>query len=231
MKSSSPHAQRSCVTEGLTSLEGLSTFAGYHLQPHRTSSLKFGFCPPLSGFMPKNIKRRKPDDLPQSHTVDRLVNMVGRGDANVSVAAAVARAAHADGLDSSALKALASCGAGGLFEANTERDLHRWLRGMNGLELEPYELTLDLQVAWSIRSFVCRKFNLFILHCYKNLTNPKSDCVPRWIFLTSRSLWQSVCYFRMKCCTLSCNARVNRLDLSQNQRTKSKGFTGSLKPV
>ena len=45
---------------------------------------------------------------------------------------------------SQAVAAFASLGAGGRHESNQERDLHRWLKQLWRLELQPYTLMLEV---------------------------------------------------------------------------------------
>ena len=85
------------------------------------------------------------DHLPESATVNLLLELVGRGGSNVSSATQIARAVKADGMSLPAIEAIASCGNYGSSSSNEERDLHRFLRGSRGLKLEPYEITLELQ--------------------------------------------------------------------------------------
>ena len=104
------------------------------------------------GQLPASRRRRvAPDDLPHSHLATSLIEMVGRGYAHVSKAASLARAAVSDsiGEDGAAhcLEAFASCGCGGKFESNAERDYLRWTKGLAGLKLEPYEISLTLQAS------------------------------------------------------------------------------------
>lgn len=80
----------------------------------------------------------------------KLMEMIGRGQANISGVTDLARAALHDcvGSDASrALDALASCGQYGNHPSNEERDFHTWTRGMCGLELEPYTIMLTLHVS------------------------------------------------------------------------------------
>lgn len=73
--------------------------------------------------------------------------MLGCGRANVAEICDLARANLADGLPSDALKAFGSLGAGGRYEANQERDLHRWLHQIYGVKLETYKVTMHLTVS------------------------------------------------------------------------------------
>ena len=93
-------------------------------------------------------KRPKLSELPQSQTLTSLLRLVGRGGADVAVATSLARAVISDGLDAPDLKCLASCGSDGRHDSNSERDLHRWLKDMWGLNVQPYPIRLELQVAW-----------------------------------------------------------------------------------
>lgn len=45
-----------------------------------------------------------------------------------------------------ALKAFASLGADGQYSSNCERDLHRWMKRLWGLQIETYTVWMDLQV-------------------------------------------------------------------------------------
>ena len=84
--------------------------------------------------------------MPRSATADLLLDMIRRGGSNVQSAAEIARAVKSDcGHSLPALDAIASCGANGANSNNTERDLHRFLRGARGLKLEKYNITLQLQ--------------------------------------------------------------------------------------
>lgn len=96
--------------------------------------------------MPGSRRRKKLDQMPESRTATKLIGLVGRGNVHVSTIADMARAAMEDGLVTPALTALSACGAGGKCPQNTERDVHTWLRGAWGLELEPYKFKLNLQV-------------------------------------------------------------------------------------
>ena len=90
-------------------------------------------------------KRPRLETLPESKTVNKLLSLIGRGRSHCSTACDVAAAVRDDGVGKTAVSALASCGSGGAHPGNVERDLHRWVRGLRGLLLEPYELTLDLE--------------------------------------------------------------------------------------
>lgn len=95
-------------------------------------------------------KRKKPafDDCARSATVDKLLDLVGRGSTHVETAAEIARAVRADQPNDlpKSLDVFASCGTSGKNNANTERDLMRWTRGCYGLKLEPYSVEMTLHV-------------------------------------------------------------------------------------
>lgn len=101
----------------------------------------------------ENAKRRKtlePISWGESSVLDKLLELVGRGDAHVQTAAEIARAVDRDSNNSAhpKLQQLAACGAYGKCDGNTERDFQRLLRGSNGFNLEPYTITLTLQAFW-----------------------------------------------------------------------------------
>lgn len=86
--------------------------------------------------------------MPRSATADLLLELIGCGGSNVQSAAEIARTVKSDcghSLSLPALDAIASCGTNGANSNNTERDLHRFLRGARGLKLETYNITLQLQ--------------------------------------------------------------------------------------
>lgn len=77
--------------------------------------------------------------------------MVGSGRVSVATAAELSRANFADsgGTTPVAVQALASLGplgAGGDHPQNQERDLHRWVKGLHSLDLETYDVEMELQV-------------------------------------------------------------------------------------
>lgn len=73
--------------------------------------------------------------------------MLGCGRAHVAEVCDLAGANVTDGLPSDALKAFASLGAGGRYEANQERDMHRWLHQIYGVKLETYKVNMNLTVS------------------------------------------------------------------------------------
>lgn len=107
------------------------------------------YLPPGPGNQ-RNAKRCKGDPIGvgQSATLDKLLELVGKGDAHVQTVADIARAVTLDSSNSvhSGLQKLAGCGANGKQDGNTERDFQRLVRGSNGFFLEPYNIKLTLQV-------------------------------------------------------------------------------------
>ena len=80
--------------------------------------------------------------------MNKLISVIGRGGANVNVAHEIVHTMMDDGFKNPALATFASCGTNGLNDANTERDMLTWLRGLWGVELEPYQIELQLQVVF-----------------------------------------------------------------------------------
>ena len=85
-----------------------------------------------------------------SATTCKLLEMVGRGQTNITAAAKIARAVEQDcgSACGKALMELASCGCHGKHDGNNERDFWRWAKGGLGVDLEPYEIKLVLNASW-----------------------------------------------------------------------------------
>ena len=83
--------------------------------------------------------------MDHSSTVDELLNLVGRGRIDISCATDIARAVLKDGITNQRVEKLSSLGNWGLSQSNCERDLHTWLRNLFGLQLEPYQVSFDLE--------------------------------------------------------------------------------------
>lgn len=75
--------------------------------------------------------------------------MVGSGRAGVAEICDISRANIADGATNEALLGLCSLGASGQHESNQERDLHRWLKGVHSMTLEPFDVPMVLNVTWT----------------------------------------------------------------------------------
>ena len=95
-----------------------------------------------------------------------LLGLVGRGTANVSTAASIARTAVDEGLKVPALERLAKVGACGEFDNNAERDVHRLLKGLWGMDVEPYDIRLHLQVSWILEFKVLHLIVWFCLFLF-----------------------------------------------------------------
>lgn len=76
-----------------------------------------------------------------------LQGMLGSGRAHIAEVCDLARANVKDGVPSAALEAFASLGCHGRHAANQERDLHRWLTRIYGMNLSTYRVTMDLTVS------------------------------------------------------------------------------------
>ena len=84
--------------------------------------------------------------------MERLVDLVTEGKASLVAAQSLAKSAVEDGIPSPAMKIFSSLGCGGKFPNNLERDFHRWLNTLFGLDLEVYMISFQLQA--SFLSFV-----------------------------------------------------------------------------
>lgn len=85
--------------------------------------------------------------------------MVGCGRAGIAEICDISRANLADGLRTEAVCGLSSLGGHGKHLSNQERDLHRWVKGLHNMTLEPFEVSMTLNVAWKKHSlhfdFLC----------------------------------------------------------------------------
>ena len=106
---------------------------------------------PAPGLDHPSAKRCKRDPVTsgESQVLDKLLELVGNGGAHVQTAAEIARAVQNDSSNRihPKLQQLAACGSSGRYDANTERDFQRMMRGANGFCIEPYTITLTLQVS------------------------------------------------------------------------------------
>lgn len=95
---------------------------------------------------PKSFRRREDySSMPHSHAAEELLEMIGSGKTNVAHAQGLAAAMVRDGIPQEAVTAFASLGSFGAHGSNAERDLHRWLRGLYGMTLEPYFIDVTLE--------------------------------------------------------------------------------------
>lgn len=102
--------------------------------------------------------------MDQSHTVDELLNLVGRGRIDVSCATDVARAVLRDGVERETINKLASLGAFGHAQSNCERDLHRWLKNLFGLSLQPYTIYLPLKAIFNRSGLQIKSFTTVVVY-------------------------------------------------------------------
>ena len=89
----------------------------------------------------------------RSHTVDQLLELVGRGRVDISCATDVARAVLRDGFKHETVEKLAALGNFGDSQPNAERDLHPWLN-MYRLHSLPYTIFMDLKVGGYLQKVV-----------------------------------------------------------------------------
>ena len=155
-------------------------------------------------------KRSRLEDLPESATVNKLVELVGRGKLSVSSASDLAccmatlphlfvkvllgptlwspYVSHLCGfshpctevvdhpLPHRALQSFAGLGSSGKCVANAERDLHRWLRGLWGFELQAYEVAIPLQVAGLTNGSYKKQVVHLSLDNFLPFTRTKGSC-------------------------------------------------------
>ena len=95
-------------------------------------------------------RRRRLEECERSKVVDKLLNMVGRGQVSVTCAVDLSHCAMEDGLQNSAVHSLSSLGNHGQCPSNYERDLHTSLRNLYGFELAPYIVPMTLQATWFV---------------------------------------------------------------------------------
>lgn len=98
--------------------------------------------------------------------------MVGSGKASLASIAEISRANVADmgSMVPEPVRALASLGSWGSHTQNQERDLHKWLKGLHQLNLQTYDVDIQLE-AWGAK----QKF-------YYN-QHVKSFLTPKWVNL------------------------------------------------
>lgn len=71
--------------------------------------------------------------------------MIGSGKSHIRTVVSIAQAQSLDQEPPPAVKAFASLGTFGRNNANEERDLHRWLQGLHGIQLEVYNVRFSVQ--------------------------------------------------------------------------------------
>lgn len=102
--------------------------------------VSYTLCPPCR-------KRKRFEQYEESATVEKIQELVGKGKTSIASACELAGGVVSDHpLPHAAIKAFASLGTDGKHLNNSERDLHRWMKDLYGLRLQPYLITLPLQV-------------------------------------------------------------------------------------
>ena len=92
------------------------------------------------------------ETLDRSRTVEKLIELVGRGRCSIATAADVSQCVVADGVAHDALQAFSSLGNHGAFPGNYERDMRTWLKKLFNFSLEPYCVRMNLEVPLDKRS-------------------------------------------------------------------------------
>lgn len=92
-------------------------------------------------------KRKRLEEYDRSALVERMIEMMGRGQLSVTAAAGLSQSCVEDGMLHEAVAAFASLGNHGACPSNYERDLHRWLRTLFGFELRTYVVSMNLEAA------------------------------------------------------------------------------------
>ena len=97
-------------------------------------------------------KRKRLEEYERSETVEKLIDMVGRGQVSISAAAGVTHCVVKDfGLNkidstvAGAIQAFSSLGNTGQNPGNYERDLHVWLQSLFGFRLQTYQVWINLE--------------------------------------------------------------------------------------
>ena len=121
----------------------------------KAKSLNILVFRPGGGSSGTSRKRQRLETLPESKTVNKLLELIGRGGSHCNLAPLICGSAWDDGFTSPAVAACRSLGAHGQYGGNIERDLHTWTRGLWGLELEPYEILLPLKAFVLQEHFFC----------------------------------------------------------------------------
>lgn len=78
--------------------------------------------------------------------------MVGSGKAHVHTVVSIAQAQCLDGDAPEAIRSFASLGAHGSHASKEERDLHRWLQNLYGIELRVYYVPMTLEAPSQLKS-------------------------------------------------------------------------------
>lgn len=100
-------------------------------------------------------KRQRLEGYQRSATVEKMIEMVGRGSLTISAAAEISQCNVKDGMVHDAIRAFASLGTSGKNPSNYERDMHRWLKSLFGFELQTYTVKMNLEVSRLVTFLFC----------------------------------------------------------------------------
>ena len=89
-------------------------------------------------------KRRRLEVMPPSSMAEGLLLAVGSGGLRPTQAQRLAQQAAADGIPSVQDRAFASLGASGSAPQNVERDMHKWLQGLHGIDISLFWADIPL---------------------------------------------------------------------------------------
>ena len=77
--------------------------------------------------------------------MDAYLEAIGRGMLDWQSVAEISRANVREGIHSEAIHRLAMCGTSGKHDQNLERDAIRWLQNLWNIQVETYELEVELE--------------------------------------------------------------------------------------
>ena len=93
-------------------------------------------------------RRKRLEIMERSATVEKLIDLIGRGRCSIATAAGVSHSMVEDGVCHEAIQTFSSLGASGAFPGNYERDLRTWLKNLFNFSLETYSIPMRLQAHW-----------------------------------------------------------------------------------
>ena len=93
-------------------------------------------------------RRKRLETMERSATVEKLIDLIGRGRCSIATAAGVSHSMVEDGVCHQAIQTFSSLGASGAFPGNYERDLRTWLKNLFNFSLETYSIPMRLQAHW-----------------------------------------------------------------------------------
>lgn len=97
-------------------------------------------------------RRKRLETMERSATVEKLIDLIGRGRCSIATAAGVSHSLVEDGVCHEAIQTFSSLGASGAFPGNYERDLRTWLKNLFNFSLETYSVPMRLQAHWILIS-------------------------------------------------------------------------------